>query len=298
MKFRIVSWNIRHFRAEKIQDYWSVIRDETCDAHLAFFYENKMSNNTGGKTILKLKDKIASSSKFLSPEYKYYVVPVGTDENVLLFCALKPKTGKNSKYGAGRTFEVAISADDVLKNSLYGPGEEKLKSSKNLTVLTNLAWNKSEFRVPAIVDVQITRPDKTTKTFKIAAWHAPGPAMGMAEPLWEAYKEQLADHVDVYVGDFNFPGTETSKHAKVALVPTGTSTTFTKSGLVPHQEGLDLVFRNTDTIAPSKSQFGTLGASYKAWLDVDVSLIDAFPTWEEAFEMTDHRPVIATLHGI
>jgi hypothetical protein len=55
-----------------------------------------------------------------------------------------------------------------------------------------------------VVDVVVTKPDFTQRKFRIAAWNAPGPAKGTGPAMFQAYGEVLADHIDLFVGDFNY----------------------------------------------------------------------------------------------
>lgn len=122
--------------------------------------------------------------------------------------------------------------------------------------MSKLSLLQDEFRIPAVVNIVLTKPDGAPKTVRVASWHAPGPATGMPALLNYCFQEILKGHIDLFIGDFNMTGLdEDTKKVSLpmTLFRTGGSTTYTKTGPVAHEEGLDLVYANPTTIRAPKT---------------------------------------------
>jgi hypothetical protein len=299
MKLNIISWNIRHLRMDKVQIYLKLILRQLDAGHVMFFYENKIDNVLDREFIDAIGDPLKGSpgAGSMRLSWRGKRIPVGTNENVWIVYSDQCTTGPKSKHGQGQNFTISLTEQDQYKRELEAWGVEALKATQNLTVLSNLSMGQAKFRIPAIVHILVTKPDGATKTIRVASWHAPGPAQGSPPFLNYYFQTFLNGKVDLFIGDFNMTGLEASP-SKIGLPftlhRTNQSTTISEQGPVNHAEGLDLVYIDGARIAPgitvSGRQIGSAVVSVIPKPD-DVS-------FEDAFELSDHLPVLITLRKL
>jgi hypothetical protein len=300
MKLNVISWNIRHLRMDKVKEHLAQILAQVDAAHLMFFYENKDSNPLGGDFVSALGEPLSKSKGAGSMRLEWAGVkyPVGTNENVLIVYSKKCTTGPKSKQGEGLEFTIQVKAlDGEYKGMLTDLGLNALKSSCNLTIMSNLAQGKTEFRVPAVVQVTLTKPKGDTKDLRIAAWHAPGPAQGSAPLLNYCFQTYLHNKIDLFVGDFNMTGLDANPsgvNLPLSLFRTNSSTTITPNGPVQHPEGLDLVYGDGLRLANGAA----VGPSQIGRANVSVVPLPPGVNFQDAYALSDHRPVLVTLKGL
>ena len=296
MKLNIISWNIRHLRMEKVTTYLAHLLTQLDTGHIMFFYENKSSNDMGREFVDAIGNplKLSPGAGSMRLEWGGSRYPVGTNENVWVIYSSKCTTGAKSRLGQGQPFTIAVQPNQSYDAELRDAGVKALKASLNVTVMSSIASQKAKFRTPAVFNVVLGKPDGSSKTVRIASWHAPGPAQGSAPLLNYCFQTLLQGKIDLFVGDFNITGLDeqTSKVSlPMTLHRTNASTTYTAAGPVAHNEGFDLVYVDAARIAPGTVVGGTqIGRAVVSVLPKPASL-----SYEEAFDLTDHLPVLVTL---
>jgi hypothetical protein len=304
LKLNLISWNIRHLRMEKVNAYIAHIIEQIDAGHVMFFYENKASNSMSRDFIDTITKPLTSSAGAGSMRltwggHKYQVY---TNEFVWIVWSKTCTTGPKSQFtkanaGKGQPFTIEVSPQHAYDKDLLEFGKKALRSSTNLTVMSNLASGKGDFRIPAVVHITITKPNGATKTINVASWHAPGPAQGSAPLLNYYFQTFLKGKVDIFLGDFNMTGLEaTPSNITLPLVlhRTNTSTTYTATGPVNHAEGLDLVYADATRIAAGTAVSGSqIGSAVVSVIPKPTTM-----TYAEAFELTDHLPVLVTLKSL
>jgi hypothetical protein len=301
MKLTVISWNIRHLRYEKVHTHSRKVREGLTDAHVAFLYENKMSNNDNVEMYEKLV-KILSKAHQTDVEISALSIPVGTNEYVQVVYTEKREVGPNSlNHTPGENIEITVSRVSTYDDRLWDNGWESLKRSYNDTVRSEISGGRVRdrhgYRIPAVVEVQILKPDFTTRTVTIAAWHAPGPAKGTAPLLFEAYGKVLAKHVDLFVGDFNYNPRGSFAPPKLLedvlrwYKVVGATTIQEEGGRTKHSSGPDLMYYNTNRLV---SDGANVGAGKALIGNVEIRDED-YDLAEDLFELTDHLPLVVTL---
>jgi hypothetical protein len=81
MKLTVISRNIRHLRCEKVNTHSEKVCEGLTNAHVAFLYENKMSNNDNTEMYEELLS-ILSKAHETHVETSAMSIPVGTNEYV------------------------------------------------------------------------------------------------------------------------------------------------------------------------------------------------------------------------
>jgi hypothetical protein len=281
---------------DKVQSYLAHLIWQVEDGHVIFFYENKQTNNLGREFVDAIGNGLNGNTSSGSTRLTWggLSYQVGTNENVWIVFSKTCTTGPSSKQGSGLPFSIAVTAQHGLDGALQNAGLQALKTSMNNTIMSNLSMGKAEFRTPAIVHITITKPNGSIKVVRVAAWHAPGPAQGSAPLLNETYQRLLHGHVDIFLGDFNMTGLDTTPSRvplPLTLRPTGGSTTLTANGPVPHQEGLDLVYMDSTRLGAGTVVNGNqIGNAYVCSLGKPNHL-----TYQEAYDLSDHLPILVTL---
>jgi hypothetical protein len=299
MKLNIISWNIRHLRMEKVNLYLATILKQLDAGHVMFFYENKEDNVLGRAFVDAIGNPLTLSDGAGSMRLTWAGIAyqVGTNENVWIVYSNSCTTGPNSKSNMGVPFTITVTANHTYDDTLKQVGAKALKSSTNETVMANLAQGKGKFRIPALVHIIINKPDGSSKTIRVASWHAPGPAQGSSPLLNYYFQTTLAGHIDLFVGDFNMTGVggqTRNVQLPLTLHRTNTSTTLTEAGPVPHEEGLDLVYMDAARIASGT----VVGGGQIGRATVSVIPKPANKTFPQTFELSDHLPVLVTLKGL
>ncbi len=139
--------------------------------------------------------------------------------------------------------------------------------------------------------------DGTTRTIRIAGWHAPGPAVGSAPLLNHVFQTFLQPHLDLFIGDFHMTGLDSGGvpiATPMTLRRTNASTTITPLGDVPHAEGLDLVYAGAMLTAAGAGVGGVaLGRA-------QVSVIPFPPMMDHDYmhRLSDHRTVMVEIKGL
>lgn len=292
MKLGIVSWNIRHLRPQKVNDYLDRIIPHLVVGRLVLLYENKASNNKNNELCDLLAHSMADELDDADVEFTAMAVEVGTNENVVAAWTSKCKTGPRSKV-PNTDIHIDVDHNGTWDHRLDRDGWAALRRSTNETVMANVQQGKADFRIPAVLDVTIQR-NAATRNLRIAAWHAPGPATGLPPVMWGAFQNVLGNHVDLYVGDFNMTGLGTQTAQPITLMRTHQSTTITDQGPVKHQEGLDLVYRNALRIGDASTAVNPMnGLIGRATVSV------RNPTnYVQAYEVSDHLPVYIEIKGL
>jgi len=325
VKLSIISWNIRHLRLEKATDETNRKHfiNGLADGHIVFLYENKLTRNENSELRSALKEILTSARE--NPQHVYVEgirIEVGTNELVhVVYTAVRP-TGKKSDFGPGKEIRIAVNPNHNWDAELRSSGWKALQDFRSDTVISNISSEKlglgHGYRIPAVVDVRIIKPDRSERTLTIAGWHAPGPSMATAPTLFNAYAEVLRN-VDLFVGDFNYnPDTRYSPAecvGEVLLHKISGSTTIRDDGSpVQHTQGPDLVYRNkktTTTLAGKEEKrvfhFGKKKGVRNKPLKVYVNRIcignaeireGDVDLGEELFRLSDHRPVVVTLRRL
>ena len=300
MRLNIVSWNIRHLRWKKVEDYLEGILKQVDAAHVMFFYENKQRNEIDGLEFIDkihtgLMDSNGTGSSRVA--WRASKCDVGTREYVWVVYSSSCRTGPKSKFGEGQTFTLALERQERYDKRLKSAMEDALTLSRNATVEASRTMKQDDYRIPAVVHLTLTKPDGSTKLIRVAAWHAPGPAKGCAALLNSAFQTCLKDIVDLFIGDFNMTGLGTDPRTvnlPMRLHRTNASTTITKEGPVDHEEGFDLVYRNDATLSDGSMATGVMIGRAA----VSVVPKPELMSYEEAFKISDHRPVMITIKGL
>ncbi|HVT93511.1 MAG TPA: hypothetical protein VHD76_11755 [Bryobacteraceae bacterium] len=295
MKIGIVSWNIRHLRPQKVADYIDYITPRLIYGRIAILYENKIDNNQNDELCDLLAQTMVDKMPDSVVECKSLAVPVGTNENVVVVYVSKCKTGPNSKT-PNTNISIEVRHNPTFDQQLATKGQYAMEHSYNETVMANIQMARADFRIPAILEVKVTKQGQAAKIINIMAWHAPGPATGLPPLLWNVFQPILYNHVDLYVGDFNMTGLKgKAPITPICLHRTNQSTTFTKGGPVPHAEGLDLVFRNHlrigDRAMPVQVDDEFIGRA-------TVQVIAPGGDLDTAFDVSDHLPVYIELKEV
>lgn len=294
MKLGIVSWNIRHLRPEKVADYVDYIFPRLVHGRMLLLYENKISNNENDELCKLLAKELSKEINSKDVEFEWVAVPVGTNENVIVCWMRYCKTGKNSTT-PDTWISIKVKPNYSFQAKLLEVGKKAVESSLNETVMANVQSGRAHFRVPAILDVTIGKHGGKSTSLRVAAWHAPGPATGLPSLLWREFQKVLLDDVDLYVGDFNMTGLSEQTRQPLVLHRTGQSTTITEGGPVNHQEGLDLVYRNTVRLGDASSGVNT---SSNLVGRVRVSVLPPGNDYKKAFAVSDHLPVYIEVKGL
>jgi hypothetical protein len=311
MKLYIISWNIRHFRQEKLDEYLPQIYEHAKDGHIVFIYEEKIKPITLNRsnTVADLREKIEDETMDVDILYESLAVPVGTNENVVVLYTKQscPRESKKSKlwkkFGNSATFQIAVDRHDQWDKQLVTEAWTALKQSKNDTIATQIASQKltknSGYRIPAVVNITVSKPDGVVRQFKVAAWHAPGPAMGSPGVLFGAFANVLSGKVDFFLGDFNYnPQSPFSPPPSVGNIQNYAlqqSTTITSKGKsTSHTAGPDLVYYdNTHVYTPSLPGTAQVGklllGSVTATMPGDAA---------KFYELTDHLPIVCEVKHI
>ena len=112
--------------------------------------------------------------------------------------------------------------------------------------------------------------------------------------LNQVFQTLLLDQIDLFISDFNMTGldeTPSKVPLPLTLYRTSSSTTYTKNGPVDHEEGLDLVYVDAARIAPGVAVSDTqIGRAVVSVLPKPSTI-----SFEDAFNLTDHLPVLVTL---
>lgn len=121
--------------------------------------------------------------------------------------------------------------------------------------------------------------------------------MGSAPLLNYVFQTYLKEFVDLFIGDFNMTGLGSDTRTvnlPMTLHRTHGSTTITKAGPVGHEEGLDFVYRNAATLSDGSMATGVMiGRATVSVVPKPVSL-----SYEQAFDVSDHRPIMITIKGL
>jgi hypothetical protein len=257
MKLSVISWNIRHLRNEKIEIHQKQVVKDLADGHIVFLYENKMDHRDNALMYDLLMEALGEAHGN-SDDIKIDVLssPVGTNESVQVVYTSKRVTGPSSQHGQGHTIDIEVKKNTTWNQRLWDEGWHRLSRSYNDTVRSEIQQQRlakgKGYRIPAIVDVVITKPDATTKRITIAAWHAPGPAKATAPSLFEAYCGVLTE-IDLLVGDFNYnpntPFSPAKQVGKLNLYSVVGSTTITEEAKpTSHTAGPDLIYYNSEKV--------------------------------------------------
>lgn len=308
MYLNILSWNIRHLRREKLLVHGATFAAQIDNAHIMFFYENKLSNplvdKEGKNSLLQLVAGRGAKQGDRTSRLEWWAEPiyVGTNENVWVVYA------SSFTDAAKRKCKLEMHADDGWNETLSKAGKAALKTSLNETVMSELAMDKVEFRFPALADFRLTVGGNKVE-FSVAAWHAPGPARGSSELLSKTFQTLLNGRVDLFVGDFNYTGFDFRGkllETDLTLLRTFASTTITEWGPVKHNEGLDLVYVDDSKFSLGGTAGGGGGASSSTApprgelgrARAHVVPMPAGMTYKTAYMLTDHRPVMVELYDL
>ncbi len=295
MKIGIISWNIRHLRPDKVTDYLEYIMSRLVQGRIAILYENKIDNNKNGELCILLRDRLSNKLGAAALECKSMYVNVGTNENVIVVWVSRYKTGPKSKT-PNTDISIAIRHVTDYNDAMWAKGVKAMKECRNETVMGNLAALRDDFRIPAILEVTVTKAGEDPKVIKIMAWHAPGPATGLPPLMWDVFQKILYNYVNLYVGDFNMTGLkEQAPISPICIHRTFQSTTITERGPVSHQEGLDLVFRNYLRIG---NRAMPVQADDKFVARTTVQVIPPGDNLVTAMEVSDHLPVYIELREV
>jgi endonuclease/exonuclease/phosphatase family metal-dependent hydrolase len=303
MKLTLISWNIRHLRKEKIETHKKQVVKYFADGHVVFLYENKMGHDDNFEMYELLIDALGEAhGKADGIEIDALSVPVGTNEYVQIVYTAKRRTGPNSSYGQGRDVQIDVRRNTRWDDALWAAGWDRLAKSYNITVRSEIVQGRLKpgfgYRIPAVVDIEITKPDWLTAKIAVAAWHAPGPAKATAPSLFEAYANVLGD-VHLFVGDFNYnPDTRFSPAKSVGrlkLQSTVGSTTIRESGQqTAHTSGPDLLYRNTASVC---DRFVDLQLGKILIGNVEIREDDN-ALGATLYALSDHRPLVVTLKNL
>lgn len=164
MQLKLISWNIRHFRQQKIDEYIHTIW-EVCEwADVCFVYEDHTGRGS------ELAQAFNEYEQKRGPTLSRWRVWMGDEIRVHdEYVALIWKSGISVAPNSGRMAQFG----DLMS------GE----------------------RCPAVADVTV-KLEHGDRTVTIAAWHAYGPAKVSAKDLFQRLLQ--TDYCDVLIGDFNF----------------------------------------------------------------------------------------------
>lgn len=292
MKLGIVSWNIRHLRPEKVSEYLDDIIPHLVVGRLVLLYENKATNNKNNELCELLAQSMADRLNDADVRFTSQAVDVGTNENVVAVWTSRCKTGPRSKL-PNTEIRIDVNHNSTWDARLERDGWDSILRSSNETVMANVQQNKADFRVPAVLDVAISRRDGE-RQLRVAAWHAPGPATGLPPLMWTAFQNVLGNHVDLYVGDFNMTGLGQQTAQAITLMRTHQSTTITPNGMVNHAEGLDLVYRNSLRIGDATTQVNAMNGLIGR---ATVSVVNT-ANFPRSYKVSDHLPVYIEIKGL
>lgn len=301
MKLTVISWNIRHLRYDKVKEHSKKIRVGLAGGHVAFLYENKMSHNDNIEMYEKLVS-IVGKAHGDDVQVRALNIPVGTNEYVVVVYTEMRKVGDGSvNFTKGDEVQIDVSHNQVYDDRLWDKGWDALRASYNVTVRSEIqaqrVRHKFGYRIPAVVDVVVTKPDFTQRKFRIAAWHAPGPAKGTGPALFQAYGEVLADHIDLFVGDFNYNPKGSFAPPKILKdtlqwYKVRGSTTVREDGrATSHSAGPDLVYYNVDKLV---AYGGNVGLGSCLIGDIAIGQEDT-DLADDLYSLTDHLPVVVSL---
>jgi hypothetical protein len=301
MRLSVISWNIRHLRKEKIETHQTQVVKDLADGHVVFLYENKMDHSDNGEMYDLLMDALGEAhGNSEDIAISALSVPVGTNEYVQVVYTSRRVTGPNSQHGPGQAIDIEVSKNTTWNRRLWDEGWNRLSRSYNNTVLSEISQQRlakgKGYRIPAIVDVVITKPDASRRTITIAAWHAPGPAKATAPSLFEAYCGVLTD-IDLLVGDFNYnPNTRFSPAKQVGKLSLesvlGSTTINEKAEPTNHTAGPDLIYYNKEKVSSMAFQTRKALIGNVEVREGDVAL------GKVLWDLSDHRPVVLTLKNL
>lgn len=173
MKLNLTSWNIPNLCMYKVDTYLDKIVEQAESGHVLFFYENEKCNDMGREFVDAIGNRLSKSKALGSRRVEWggYRYDVGTNELVWILhsklCKTRPKSPtwgqKALDYGVG------LEAQHWLDPSLKDAATKALKNSMNLTVLSELSMGRAKFRIPAVVDVILNKPDGKVVTVRVAA---------------------------------------------------------------------------------------------------------------------------------
>ncbi|WP_145962951.1 hypothetical protein [Mangrovicoccus ximenensis] len=157
MRLNIISWNIRHLRFDKVEDFMDEILDQTAEGHILFFYENKQSNDMGRDFVDIFEHGLtprAAANGDMRREWGGYRYQVGTGEFVWI--VYSKRVDHPTKHGTVKTFRLDLAAQHQWDAELHRLGLEALKACMIDTVRFDLAFGRAEFRIPAVVHFNLT----------------------------------------------------------------------------------------------------------------------------------------------
>jgi hypothetical protein len=146
-----------------------------------------------------------------------------------------------------------------------GSGEVVIYAARSDTVASVTYQGRvktgGETRDPVLFDVKL----KTGETYRIAAWHAPGPTTtSVAEKLRTILKNAVSDGADLLIGDINVAGRDRSEDPMLELTP-DQSSTITDNGPT-NKEPIDRVWFNSATSISTSAWFGSVpGGDYAGY---------------------------------
>lgn len=300
MKLTVISWNIRHLRYEKVKEHSKKIRTGLSGAHITFLYENKMSHSDNVDMYEKLVSIMGKAHED-DVEISALNIPVGTNEYVVVVYTEKRKVGDSYHFNKGEEVQIDVSHNPTYDERLWDKGWESLQASYNDTVRSEIQLQRIKrkfgYRIPAVVDVDVTKPDFTRRRLKIAAWHAPGPAKGTAPYLFRAYGEVLADHIDLFVGDFNYNPRGSFAPPKILkgtlkwYKVSGSTTVRDDGNKTNHTAGPDLMYYNINKLI---ADGGNVGVGQCLINEVAIGHEDT-DLADNLFSLTDHLPLVVSL---
>jgi hypothetical protein len=298
MILNLISWNIEHLRMEKVEMYLDDIIEQVAVGHVLFLYENKLGNTRMARPFvdmlgggLSARDQKATT---VSKRTKWngHLYDVGTNEGVWIVYS------SEFVSSVGNFCYLRLKAKHDFDADLRRVGGQAHASCQSNTVLSNRSVGKTDFRIPAVVNLWIDKQDGSRSgILRVAAWHAPGPSEGSAHLLNEAFQKYLEPYIDLFLGDFNLTGLD-NLGGSIKLQPTlklhrtNQSTTISAAGPVGHAEGYDLVYRHKKTLGGAASN-KALGRA-----EVSVIPIPASMNYQEASKISDHRPILVTVRGL
>lgn len=282
MAYKIVSWNIRHFRASKIENYIATIHSVLGWAEIAFVYEDHAG----------LGAKLAAAMNAYEAKI--------TDDPLA-------KTQYDPKRWVGMSIRVTDEYVTVVwRHAALSVAENSGASAAFARIIPGE-------RCPAVVNAT-----KDGKTLTIAGWHAFGPAKVSAQAMF--HKLQTIEGCDVLIGDFNFqagmtdlrPGTLVLDDAFFALhddldfhVPERRGEFYKPLADAVHRSARLRATLKMQEILPSNYAGSTTFTDEafgrrKSGLDrcliakgLPAQLMVGAPNWfDEVFSLTDHVPLM------
>jgi len=168
MELKIISWNIRHFRKQKIGDYIHTLWEVMIWSDICFIYE----------------DHIGLGEELADALNKYEL-----EQNKKHQQAQQPQYIRSLSHWKGGDIHT-------LDEYVTFVWKQPYSVVNNTGVAAVFGSLMSGERCPAVVTVS------GDKSVVIAAWHAYGPAKVSAKDLFQSV--QRVDGCDILIGDFNF----------------------------------------------------------------------------------------------